>query len=53
MEAAIPHFRAAAVLNPTDPNVNLNIGTYEQSHGNLPGAIERYKTAAKSPETRR
>lgn len=47
MEAAIPHFRAAAVLNPTDPNVNLNIGTYEQSRGNLPGAIERYKTAVK------
>ncbi|MGB8889043.1 MAG: tetratricopeptide repeat protein [Candidatus Korobacteraceae bacterium] len=46
MEAAVPHFRAAAALNPSDPNVNLNLGTYEQSRGNLPGAIERYKAAA-------
>ncbi len=46
MDAAVPHFRAAAALNPTDPNVNLNLGTYEQSRGNLPGAIERYKAAA-------
>ncbi len=46
MEAAIPHFRAAAALNPSDPNVNLNLGTYEQSRGNLPGAIERYQAAA-------
>jgi Tfp pilus assembly protein PilF/uncharacterized membrane protein YhaH (DUF805 family) len=46
MDAAAPHFRAAATLNPTDPNVNLNLGTYEQSRGNLPGAIERYKEAA-------
>jgi tetratricopeptide (TPR) repeat protein len=45
MEAAVPHFRAAAALNPTDPNVNLNLGTYEQSRGNVPGAIERYKAA--------
>jgi tetratricopeptide (TPR) repeat protein len=48
MEAAVPHFRAAAVLNPSDPNVNLNLGTYEQSRGNLAGAIERYKAAATS-----
>jgi tetratricopeptide (TPR) repeat protein len=46
MEAAIPHFRSAAALNPSDPNVNLNLGTYEQSRGNLPGAIERYQAAA-------
>ena len=48
MEAAVPHFRAAAVLNPSDPNVNLNLGTYEKSGGNLAGAIERYKAAATS-----
>ena len=47
MEAAIPHFRIAAALNPDDPNSNLNIGTYEQSHGNLPAAIERYQKAVK------
>ena len=47
MEAAVPHFRAAAAINPTNPDVNLNLGTYEQSRGNLPGAIERYQAAVK------
>ena len=45
-EDAIPHFRRAAALFPEDPNSNLNIGTYEQMHGNLAAAIERYKFAA-------
>ena len=54
-EEAIPHFRAAVALYPTDPNSNLNIGTYEQMHGNLPAAIERYKAAAtyaRNPKTK-
>ncbi|HZP25138.1 MAG TPA: tetratricopeptide repeat protein [Terriglobales bacterium] len=54
-EEAIPHFRAAVALYPSDPNSNLNIGTYEQMHGNLPAAIERYKAAAgyaRNPKTR-
>jgi len=54
-EEAIPHFRAAVALYPADPNSNLNIGTYEQMHGNLPAAIERYKAAAgyaRNPKTR-
>ena len=46
MEEAIPHFRAAAALDPTDPNSTMNIGTYEQMHGNLPAAIELYRKAA-------
>jgi len=46
MEEAIPHFRAAAALDPTDPNSTMNIGTYEQAHGNLPAAIELYRKAA-------
>jgi len=46
MEEAIPHFRAAVALDPTDPNSTLNIGTYEQMHGNLPAAIELYRKAA-------
>lgn len=46
MEDAIPHFRAAAALDPTDPNSTMNIGTYEQAHGNLPTAIKLYKKAA-------
>ena len=55
VEEAIPHFRAAVALDPTDPNSNLNIGTYEQMHGNLPAAIERYKAAAgfaRNPKTK-
>ena len=55
MEEAIPHFRAAAALNPDDPNSKLNIGTYEQMHGNLPAAIQSYKAAAalaRNPETK-
>jgi len=54
-EEAIPHFRAAVALYPSDPNSNLNIGTYDQMHGNLPAAIERYKAAAgyaRNPKTR-
>ncbi len=55
VEEAISHFRAAVALYPTDPNSNLNIGTYEQMHGNLPAAIERYKAAAsyaRNPKTK-
>jgi len=46
VEEAIPHFRAAMALDPTDPNSTLNIGTYEQMHRNLPAAIELYQRAA-------
>jgi len=46
MEDAIPHFRAAAAIDPDDPVSNMNIGTYEHSHGNLQLAIEYYKKAA-------
>jgi len=46
MEDAIPHFRAAAAIDPSDPVSNMNIGTYEHSHGNLPLAIEYYKKTA-------
>ncbi len=55
VEEAIPHFRAAAALDPSDPNSNLNIGTYEQMHGNLPAAIQRYQAAAnlaRNPRTK-
>lgn len=55
VEEAVPHFRAAVALNPTDPNSNLNLGIYEQMHHNLPAAIERYKAAAtfaRNPKTK-
>jgi len=47
MEDAIPHFRAAAEINPSDPVSNMNIGIYEQSRGNAPLAIEQYKKTIK------
>ncbi len=43
MEDAIPHFRAAAAIDPSDPVSNMNIGIYEYSRGNVPLAIEQYK----------
>ena len=54
-EEAIPHFRAAFAIYPSDPNSILNLGTYEQMHGNLPAAIEHYKQAAelaRNPKTK-
>ncbi len=45
-EEAIPHFRAAVAAYPYDPNVDLNLGIYEQMHGDYPGAIEWYQKAA-------
>jgi tetratricopeptide (TPR) repeat protein len=45
-EEAFAHYRAALAIWPADLPANLNIGTYEQSHGNLPAAIERYRIVA-------
>ena len=53
-EEAIPHFRAAYIDYPYDPNCILNLGVYEQLHHNYPGAIEWYKKAteiARNPRT--
>jgi protein O-mannosyl-transferase len=43
VDAAIPHFREAATLNPSDPDSNVNVGTYEQRQNDLTGAIAQYK----------
>jgi tetratricopeptide (TPR) repeat protein len=43
VEQAVMHFRAAAAINPSDPDSNVNIGAYEQQHNDLPAAIEQYK----------
>jgi hypothetical protein len=40
----VVHFYKAAAIYPADPVGNLNIGIYEQTRGNFPAAIERYKT---------
>jgi protein O-mannosyl-transferase len=45
MEDAIPHFRAAAAIEPSDAVSNMNIGIYEHTRGNFMLAIEQYKKA--------
>ena len=45
-EEAIPHFRAAVAAYPYDPNADLNLGIYEQMHGNYTAAIDWYQKAA-------
>jgi Tfp pilus assembly protein PilF len=54
-EEAIVHFRAAAALYSDDPNTILNIGTYDQLHGNIAAAIADYRKAAemaRNPRTK-
>lgn len=46
MEEAAAHFRAALAIRPDDLPANLNLGTYEHSHGDLRAAIERYQVVA-------
>jgi protein O-mannosyl-transferase len=41
-DEAMPHFRAAAAIDPTDAMSRLNIAAYEQRHGNLAEAITQY-----------
>jgi tetratricopeptide (TPR) repeat protein len=43
VDEAVPHFRAAAAMNPSDPDSNVNVGTYEQKQNNLEGAIAQYQ----------
>jgi tetratricopeptide (TPR) repeat protein len=45
-DEAIPHFFKAAEIYPADPISNMNIGTYEQQHGNFQAAIDQYKKVA-------
>jgi len=40
---ALLHFRAAVAINPSDADSTLNIGAYQQQHGNVAQAIEQYK----------
>ena len=43
VEEAMPHFRAAVAINPSDPDSNLNIGACEQQNKHLVAAIEQYQ----------
>jgi Tfp pilus assembly protein PilF len=44
-EEARPHFEAAARINPRDPMSRSNLGTYYQTHNQLPQAIAQYEVA--------
>jgi len=44
-QEAMSHYYAASALNPTDSGSNLAIAIYEQQHGNLQAAIQRYNRA--------
>jgi tetratricopeptide (TPR) repeat protein len=46
-EEAHSHFEAAARINPRDPMSRSNLGTYYQSHGRVPEAVDEYQTAIK------
>jgi protein O-mannosyl-transferase len=43
IDQAMPHFRAAAAINPEDPVANLNIATNLQQQGKVQQAIARYR----------
>jgi len=45
-EEGATHFRAALAIRPDDLPATLNLGAYEHGRGNLPAAIDRYKTVA-------
>jgi protein O-mannosyl-transferase len=44
-DAAQPHFAAAARINPKDPMSHGNLGTYFQTHHQLPEAVAQYEAA--------
>lgn len=46
MEEGAVHFQAALAIEPDYPPAVLGVGAYEQQRGNLPAAIEYYKTVA-------
>ena len=42
LEDAIPHYRAAAAMHPSDPISNFNLGFYAQQHGDFEAAVQQY-----------
>ena len=44
-EEAHPHFEAAARINPKDAMSRSNLGTYFQTHNQMPEAIKQYEAA--------
>ncbi len=44
-DGALPHFQAAAGINPRDPMSHSNMGAYLQQHGELQSAVEQDQIA--------
>ena len=44
------YYRAALAFSPGDTAANLAVAIYEQNHGNLPEAVQRYKAALRAME---
>ena len=42
LEEAMPHFRTAATMHPSDPISNFNLAFYDQEHQDWQGALEQY-----------
>jgi len=42
LEEAMPHFRRAAGIHPSDPISNFNLAFYEQQHADWQGALQQY-----------
>ena len=42
LEEAMPHFRTAATMHPSDPISNFNLAFYDQEHENFEGALAQY-----------
>ena len=40
---AMPHFQAAAAIDPSDPVANSNLAAYQLQQGNLTGAVEKFE----------
>jgi len=47
-EEGVAHFLKATEIYPEDPVSNMNLGIWEQQHGNARAAIERYRIALSS-----
>jgi protein O-mannosyl-transferase len=48
LEQAMPHFRTAAAIRPTDAISNLNLAFYKLQHNDLSGALAQYKTVTEN-----
>jgi protein O-mannosyl-transferase len=48
LEQAMPHFRTAAAIHPTDAISNTNLAFYKLQHNDLVGALAQYKTVTEN-----